>query len=171
MHGVSAKRRVQHYGWVYGYETWRLNPGPPIPEFLIPAREHAARLAGLKSEDFEEVLVTEYPAHSGIGWHRDAPMFGPSVVGVSLLSSCRLRFRRQAGARILELSLEPRSAYILGGEARTKWQHSIPPTVSLRYSITFRTVRRQSLDSRTRIAANCQSKKLPLCQDGMCSRQ
>jgi alkylated DNA repair dioxygenase AlkB len=30
---------------------------------------------------------------------------------------------------------------VLAGAARTAWQHSIPPTKELRYSITFRTLR------------------------------
>jgi hypothetical protein len=35
----------------------------------------------------------------------------------------------------------PRSGYVLSGAARYAWQHSIPPTKALRYSITFRTLR------------------------------
>jgi DNA oxidative demethylase len=30
---------------------------------------------------------------------------------------------------------------VLSGEARRSWEHSIPPTKELRYSITFRTLR------------------------------
>jgi len=37
--------------------------------------------------------------------------------------------------------LEPRSLYVMTGEARWKWKHSIPPVKSLRYAITFRTLR------------------------------
>jgi alkylated DNA repair protein (DNA oxidative demethylase) len=44
---------------------------------------------------------------------------------------------------VWELTLEPRSGYVLAGEARRSWQHSIPPAKELRYSITFRTLRRQ----------------------------
>ncbi len=33
MHGVAAKRRVAHFGWIYGYESWRLTRGPQVPEF------------------------------------------------------------------------------------------------------------------------------------------
>jgi hypothetical protein len=40
-----------------------------------------------------------------------------------------------------ETVLEPGSAYVLAGEARWSWQHHIPPTPALRYSITFRTLR------------------------------
>ena len=36
----------------------------------------------------------------------------------------------------------PRSAYILRDAARWGWQHSVPPTKVLRYSVTFRTARR-----------------------------
>lgn len=66
------------------------------------------------------------------------------MIGVSLAGACRLRFRRGAGERrrVWEVLLEPRSAYVLTGEARRSWQHSIPPATELRYSITFRTLRR-----------------------------
>jgi alkylated DNA repair dioxygenase AlkB len=37
--------------------------------------------------------------------------------------------------------LEPRSAYLLRGPARTQWEHSIPEAESLRYSITFRSLK------------------------------
>jgi alkylated DNA repair dioxygenase AlkB len=67
------------------------------------------------------------------------------VVGVSLAGSCRLRFQRGTGdrRRVWEVALEPRSGYVLDGEARRSWRHSIPPTRALRYSITFRTLRRR----------------------------
>jgi DNA oxidative demethylase len=42
---------------------------------------------------------------------------------------------------VWEVELEPRSGYVLGGAARSSWQHSIPATKDLRYSITFRTLR------------------------------
>ena len=143
LHGVAAKRRVAHFGWIYGYESWRLTRGPQVPEFLLPWRERAAHLLDYEPTQMSEILVTEYPPGAGIGWHRDAPMFGPAVVGLSLGSACRFRFRRDHGGRFgsTTLMLEPRSAYILSGAARTLWQHSIPATQAVRYSITFRTIR------------------------------
>ncbi len=142
MRGMIARRRTAHFGWTYGYETWRIAPGPPIPDFLTPLRARATALIGVVADALAEVLVTEYTAGAGIGWHRDAPMFGV-VVGVSLLGACRFRFRSgPAGAGgAPEIALEPRSVYVLDGEARTAWQHGIPPAKSLRYSITFRTLR------------------------------
>jgi DNA oxidative demethylase len=70
------------------------------------------------------------------------PAFG-TVVGISLGGASRLRFQRGKGdaRRVWEVLLEPRSGYVLAGKARTSWQHLIPPTKELRYSITFRTLR------------------------------
>jgi DNA oxidative demethylase len=142
MHGVVARRRTAHFGWLYGYETARIEPGPPVPEFLLPLRARTAALARVAPDELAEVLVTEYPAGAGIGWHRDAPMFG-IVAGVSLRVPCRFRFERGTGPERVTraVTLAPRSAYLLTGEARTAWRHSIPAMKALRYSITFRTLR------------------------------
>src|SRR5512140_331672 len=139
MRGQVALRRTAHYGWDYGYESWQITPAAPVPDWILPLRERAAALIGAVPAAREEVLVTEYPPGAGIGWHRDAPMFGPAVVGVSLGAPARLRFRRAGESSAL--LLEPRSAYVLDGPARKQWQHSIPGTKALRYSITFRTLK------------------------------
>jgi DNA oxidative demethylase len=143
MHGVVAKRTARHFGLDYDYERRGvIEDAEPIPEWLSGTREAAAALAGVAPEALVEALVQRYPDGAQIGWHRDAPMFG-TVVGVSLLSSSRMRFRRgPAGERrMFELELEPRSGYVLAGAARTAWQHHVPPTKALRYSMTFRTLR------------------------------
>jgi alkylated DNA repair dioxygenase AlkB len=145
MHGVVARRTARHFGFDYDYEARRaLAEAEPIPEWLLPVRERAAELARLEPDALVEALVQRYPEGAQTGWHRDAPMLG-TVVGVSLLAPARMRFRRDVGRERLayELELEPRSGYVLAGEARTKWQHHVPPTKALRYSITFRTLRRQ----------------------------
>jgi alkylated DNA repair protein (DNA oxidative demethylase) len=146
MRGQTARRTVRHYGYDYGYESWQLVPAEALPEALAWLRDRAARLAGLEPDELVQTLVSRYPPGAGIGWHRDAPMFGRTLVGVSLGSACRMRFQRRAGGvrRVYDLELAPRSAYVLGGQARSAWQHSIPPTKNLRYSITFRTVRNPS---------------------------
>jgi alkylated DNA repair protein (DNA oxidative demethylase) len=146
MRGQVARRRTVHFGWIYGYESWRITPGPALPEFLEPLRERVAALAGVEPAALAEALLTEYPPGAGIGWHRDAPQFGV-VIGVSLLSACRMRFRRGTGParETRAVTLAPRSAYVLTGEARQQWQHSLPAMRALRYSVTFRTLRRRSL--------------------------
>ena len=142
MHGQAARRTARHYGLGYDYESRTPQPGEPIPDWLLALRGRAAELAGEPPEDLVEVLVQRYPPGATIGWHRDAPAFG-TVVGVSLAGTCRLRFQRGTGEqrRVWEVTLEPRSGYVLAGEARRSWQHSIPPTRELRYSVTFRTLR------------------------------
>jgi alkylated DNA repair dioxygenase AlkB len=141
MRGQTARRRVAHFGWTYGYESFAVTPGPPIPPAFLPLRARVARLIAVDEAALAELLVTTYPPGAGIGWHRDAPAFG-TVVGVSLLSPCRFRFQRGAGAarRTCAVELEPRSAYVLAGEARWQWQHTIPPMRTERYSLTFRTL-------------------------------
>ena len=152
MRGVVARRRTAHFGVTYGYERRTSGPGTPTPAFLLPLRARIAEWAGVAAEDLVEALVTEYPAGAGIGWHRDAPMFGDVIGGVSLLSACRMKFRpyvSPAKVRDLEgprrttheIELTPRSGYLITGVARREFEHSIPHTDALRYSITFRTVR------------------------------
>jgi len=134
MHGVVAKRRVAHLGLNYDYETFRVTPGPPVPEFLLPLQRSVADLTQREPEDFGEVLVTEYPAGAGIGWHRDAPAF-EIIVGASLLGRCRMCLRPMGATgrgSSVDITLEPRSVYVLSGNARSEWQHSIPAAESPR---------------------------------------
>jgi DNA oxidative demethylase len=140
--GVEAKRRVVQFGWDYRFETRKATPSEPIPAFLVPLQQRAGALVGMDAERLEEILITEYQPGAAIGWHRDAPPFG-IIVGVSLLSSCKLRLKPMAAARgdALAIELEPRSVYVFAGAARSEWQHSIPPAKALRYSITFRTLK------------------------------
>ena len=142
MRGQAALRTVLHFGHRYDYDGWRLVRAEPLPASLAWLRARAAALAEVDPEQLDETLVTRYPPGAGIGWHRDAPLFGPKVVGVSLLAPCRMRFQRRTAdvRRVHELALAPRSAYVLSGAARWSWQHSIPAVADLRYSITFRTV-------------------------------
>jgi alkylated DNA repair dioxygenase AlkB len=143
MRGQTARRTVRHFGLDYDYERYgRLLPTDPLPESLEWLRDRCAELAGVEPDDLAQTLVSRYPPGAPIGWHRDAPMFG-IVTGVSLLAPSRMRFQRTTddGREVYEVALEPRSGYVLAGEVRTDWQHSIPPVKELRYSITFRTLK------------------------------
>ena len=141
-HGFLGKRRVVFFGWRYDFNGKGLQKGEPMPSFLLPIRERAAAAFGLEPSAFEQVLLTEYGPGAAIGWHKDRPVFG-DVIGISLLSACTFRFRKHAGAawQRHSLRLEPRSAYVLQGEARLAWEHSIPAVPELRYSVTFRTLK------------------------------
>ena len=93
-HGYLGKRRVVSFGWQYDYSGQTLRKADDIPDFLLPLRELAASFAGFEPVALQHVLVTEYAPGAGIGWHRDKKVFG-QVVGISLLTPCTLRFRRQ----------------------------------------------------------------------------
>jgi alkylated DNA repair dioxygenase AlkB len=138
----TAKRRVFGFGSQFDYERNTLAVAPEVPAFLASLRARVAAWIELKPDDFVHALVTEYRPGTALGWHRDAPAYGV-VVGVSLAGECRMRFRRYPPAKnadTLALELAPRSAYVMQRDARWRWQHSIAATKMLRYSITFRTL-------------------------------
>lgn len=148
MRGVVARRRVAFFGATYERGNAQ---APPIPEFLHPLLKRAADWAGVEPHSFAMALINEYPAGAPIGWHRDAPQYD-IVAGISLQSAARMRFRpyvspgatsQSSGRRKTthEIVLPPRSAYLLTGESRSDYEHSIPPVAAARYSITFRTLR------------------------------
>lgn len=140
--GFKGLRRVASYGWRYDFAAARVERIRPLPAFLLPLRDLAAHFAELDPKVLEHALVTEYTPGAPIGWHRDRPEFG-KVIGLSFVSPGILRFRRPKGASWTRfgLSLQPCSAYLLDGEARDVWEHSIAPAPTLRYSVTFRTLR------------------------------
>jgi alkylated DNA repair dioxygenase AlkB len=143
--GFTGKRRVLSFGWRYDFNDRALQKADDIPAFLLPLRERAARFASLGPTDLQHVLVTEYSPGTAIGWHRDKAMFA-EVVGISLLSAARFRLRRKVADKWERAAIvvEPRSAYLLSGPARTEWEHSIPEVERLRYSITFRNFRERT---------------------------
>lgn len=143
LHGQAAKRTVKHYGYHYDYQKVTLEEGDPFPKELQRLAKKCAILADIPEEKIVQCLISNYPPKSTIGWHVDKFIFGSKIFGISLLSACLMRFQRSTPNQrfVYEIELEPRSLYILSGEARYKWQHSIPPTPSIRYSITFRTLK------------------------------
>jgi DNA oxidative demethylase len=138
-HGFIGNRRTQSFGWRYDFDDASFTEAEPIPDWIEPIRARAAAFAGLQPSDFVHVLLARYDPGAGIGWHRDRDVFN-QVVGISLNSPATLRFRQRTanGFRRANLQVAPRSAYLLAGEARRDWEHSIAPGDALRFSITFR---------------------------------
>jgi alkylated DNA repair dioxygenase AlkB len=141
--GYFGHRRIAGFGWRQDEGGRMVETGEPIPDLLLPLLDKVATFTGLARDSFRHALVTEYSPGAGIGWHRDRPP-AVAIAGVSLLSPCHFRLRRKAGDRWDRASIiaAPRSAYLMTGPARSDWQHSIPALEALRYSVTFRTVRR-----------------------------
>lgn len=143
----KARRRYMNFGWSYNYHTGRLVKGPALPHWLTPYARKIAKWLDIPQWRVVEALVQEYSVGSAIGWHRDNETF-EHIIGISLSGWCRMRLRpirsRMRRPRLLTdvtaLELEPRSVYLMQRDSRWLFQHSIPPTKNLRYSITFRTL-------------------------------
>ena len=139
----TARRRVVRFGHDGYADLGELQDGGPWPAWLLDLRRRAAAVAHVDDDAFVHGLVTEYRPGTPIGWHRDKPQYG-TVVGVSLGSACRMRFRpwdaRHDRSAVIALELAPRSLYVMRDDVRWHWQHQIPPVFALRYSVTFRTL-------------------------------
>lgn len=151
LQGFKAKRKVANFGYDGNFQSRTLTPGRTVrasPRLLI---EKVAGQLQLTPEEFEEVLLTEYPAGLVINWHRDAPTFD-LIAGVSLLSDCTFRLRphdknKQARSSVISIPVKSRSLYVLQGISRTDWQQSISPFKNRRLSVALRTMRHREAES------------------------
>ncbi len=148
--GWTGKRLTRSFGWRYDFDDASFTQVEEIPDWLEPLRRRAAEFAGLRPDDFAHALVVRYDPGAGIGWHRDRPQFD-QVMGISLCAPTTMRFRQRtaSGFRRANVRLEPRSAYLLSGEVRSDWEHSIAAHDALRFSITFRSLSELDLRSRS----------------------
>lgn len=143
--GFEAKRKVASFGYDYSFEKAKLTRGKEIPPAFNKLIGMVAGELKISPDDFAELLVTQYPPGSVINWHRDAPPFD-IIAGISLMADCTFRLRPHKEAvrsrkTVISFPVHRRSLYIIQGESRTDWQHSISPVKAERYSITLRTLR------------------------------
>jgi alkylated DNA repair dioxygenase AlkB len=145
-HEYEAKRKVISFGQGWSFTEQQLKQGNPIPgefDFLI---EKIAQQLLIPKDQIAQFLVTEYPVGSVINWHRDAPPFD-IIAGVSLLADCTFKLRpqdkeKQTRSATIALPVQQRSLYTMQGAAKREWQHSTAPVKKLRYSLTFRTIKK-----------------------------
>lgn len=141
----ESKRRSIGFGAQWDDQRQKIVLSEPLPRFLHGAQRKIGKWLGIPTGHVAEALINEYTPGSAIGWHVDNEGFD-KIVGVSLAGWANMRFRplrrvHERNARdVVSLELEPRSAYIMQSEVRWKWQHSVSPVRTLRYSITFRTL-------------------------------
>jgi alkylated DNA repair dioxygenase AlkB len=143
--GFEAKRRVANFGYDYHFDSRMVTQGEPLPKELVALCSKVEGKLNISSGEFKAVLVTEYSAGTVINWHRDGPPF-EKIAGISLLSDCTFKLRpydklKQTRSNVVSFIAERRSLYVMEGEAREEWEHSIAPVKSLRYSVTMRTLR------------------------------
>jgi alkylated DNA repair dioxygenase AlkB len=143
--GFEAKRKIASFGFDYNFNKRNLTRGKEIPVAFTSLIEKVAHHLSIPSNDFAELLLTEYPEGSVINWHRDAPPF-ELIAGISLLSDCTFRLRphdkaKQNRTSTLSFQVKRCSLYVISGIARSDWQHSISPVKQTRFSITLRTLK------------------------------
>ena len=141
-HGWLGNRKTRTFGWRYDFDDASFSPAEPMPRLASPAsrpgRPRWRAWDRRTSPTCSWLATIRAPASAGIAI---APQFD-EVVGISLGSPATMRFRQRTaeGFRRANVQLEPRSAYLLSGEVRWEWEHSIVPGDSLRFSITFRSL-------------------------------
>ena len=145
-------RRTQIYGYSYDLRKGGAYRVEDLPAWAQAVAGQLQR-DGLMRDFADQLIVSEYTAGQGIRPHVDAPLFTDTIVSISLGSSCVIAFTTESGAHE-ELFLEPMSALVIAGEARSGWKHSIPVRScdtwggrewprARRVSLTFRKMRLQ----------------------------
>jgi len=147
---LDLKRRVQHYGYKYDYQSRSIDRSMfvgPLPDF---ASEIGLRLFrdGHLPEVPDQVIVNKYKPGQGIAAHVDCvPCFGNSIVTISLGSVYVMDFLHVETGEVKSADLELGSALILKDDARYFWKHRIQPRLydsgrkrGDRISLTFRKV-------------------------------
>lgn len=141
----SNSRKVQQYGYTYGYTDLNLSKAPKIPDWIKPVQ---TKLETLLNYKFDQVIINEYHPGQGISPHIDhSQLFDDCIVSLSLLSEVDMNFT--LGTLRETQRLHRRSIIILNGDSRYKWKHSIPARQmdgdvkrQRRISLTFRKVRK-----------------------------
>ncbi|PZP85944.1 MAG: alpha-ketoglutarate-dependent dioxygenase AlkB [Azospirillum brasilense] len=148
---TDLKRRVQHYGYRYDYKARNISRELQLGALPEQLEHYTVKLAeNLFANKPDQVIVNEYLPGQGISSHTDCiPCFGPTIVSLSLGSSCVMDFEGPEDDRHT-LLLEPRSLLLLSDDARYRWKHSIAARKSDRiHGSTIKRERRVSLTFRS----------------------
>jgi len=141
---TALKRRTQHYGHRYSYESGSAAArAPPIPEWCAPYLDRLGERGLLRLRP-DQMIVNEYVPGQGISAHVDNTVhFADGVASVSLGSDTVMDFT--LGDTKREVLLPRRSVVVMHGEARYRWRHGIAARKSdhgvkrgRRVSLTFR---------------------------------
>lgn len=141
------RRRIQQYGLGYAGEHGR--KASWIRDFPDWLNALAKRVEPFFDRFPENTVINEYIPPLGIGPHRDYLTFGPTVACVSLGSDIVMDFIHPERELRVPVFVPVRSLWVITGEARYQWQHSIATRLTdmvhgerkargRRVSITFR---------------------------------
>lgn len=148
-------RCVQHYGYKYNYVTYQINEEcDPFPQFLnnyADLLQNICMQLQLIDADykFNQCIVNNYNPAQGISPHVDVTKYGDVIGCFTIGSGATMLFEKKNIVK--EIYVKPNSLYIMSGDARYIWKHSMPSRRSdllndekihrgRRISITFRNV-------------------------------
>ncbi|KAL6843768.1 hypothetical protein ACP4OV_026339 [Aristida adscensionis] len=149
-----AKRRVQHYGYEFLYETRNVDSKQflgELPGFVTTILEKIASFPGVKkctTRLIDQLTVNEYPCGVGLSPHIDThSAFEEMIVSLSLAGPCIMEFRQypkgswrapsvvngadedssqEPECKRKAIFLPPRSMLLMSAEGRYAWHHYIP---------------------------------------------
>ncbi|KAG1362779.1 alkylated DNA repair protein ALKBH8 [Cocos nucifera] len=143
-----SKRKVQHYGYEFLYETRNVDSKQflgELPSFVSHILKKIMSFPGLdddRSKQVDQLTVNEYPSGVGLSPHIDThSAFDELIFSLSLAGPCIMEFRRYLqgafgaiGNNPQQFSnftrkaifLPPRSMLLMSGEGRYAWHHYIP---------------------------------------------
>ena len=122
---------------------------PPILKRLLLniSGGNDATNALIASQEWSQCIINAYGANSSshIPWHFDDAAFGPIILVYTFGEARPLLMRKgdtDDTGSIYSAQPKHLSRYVLSGESRDHWQHSVPSGKGWRVSITFRTMRK-----------------------------
>lgn len=122
---TDYKRRRQVYGVAYSgpQAGTKLSALPTWLSWLVTR----VRQDGWLRAEVVNAVINEYLPGQGISAHFDHPAFGPTVVAVSLGGATSLELEDPSAPQPCKVTLDvqPRSLWVLEGQARSHWQHGI----------------------------------------------
>ena len=99
----NASRVVKHFGYKYGYVSYKINePAPPMPPYIAALRDiltdkwkELKLFDNLKDKDFvfNQCIVNNYNAGQGISAHIDLTKFGEIIGCFTLGSGAIMKFK------------------------------------------------------------------------------
>ncbi|KAL7528015.1 hypothetical protein ACHAXR_002231 [Thalassiosira sp. AJA248-18] len=134
-------RKVAQFGNCrYDYSTDAAKRCNPPNNCDIPDYIRQTLLKGEPNcQQFTQCIINMYESSNIIPWHLDHEHFGPEVLVYTFGEERPLLLRRPLDDKNM-IDAHPRhcSKYLLSGQVRHVWEHSVPSGNGKRVSITFR---------------------------------
>jgi alkylated DNA repair dioxygenase AlkB len=125
----ANSRLVQHYGFKYNYVTYRINePCESFPQFLMKYRDLLHNIClqlNIIDEkySFNQCIVNNYTTGQGISAHIDVKKYGGVIGCFTIGSGATMVFENDKEKH--EVYVKPDSLYIMSGDSRYIWKHSM----------------------------------------------